>query len=611
MSGRAAILGLAALALAGCATAQDAQPRSAAPYLERKPSEEIIYFVLPDRFENGDPGNDRGGFAGDRLATGFDPTARGFFHGGDLAGLTRRLDYLEGLGVTAIWFAPIFQNKPVQGPPGQESAGYHGYWVTDFTRPDSHFGTREEFVRFVNAAHARGMKVYMDIITNHTADVIRYADGPATNYRYRSLGDYPYSTRGGPDGPAINPGFAGHEDSSEANFAKLVDPNYAYIPEVPEPERTVKVPAWLNDPIYYHNRGDTTFTGEDSRFGDFAGLDDLFTEHPRVRAGMIEIFCDWIERTRVDGFRIDTARHVDPGFWQVFVPAMQRCAASASIPNFHMFGEVYKDTPQNGYIAEYTRRDKLPAVLDFAFQAAMREMLGRDTGTVVLAQMFDGDVLYEGGEATALTLPTFLGNHDMGRFSTLLREDKAGIPQDELLSRVLLGHAMMLSLRGSPTVYYGDEQGFVGDGNDQQAREDMFPSRTAEYNDNRLIGTDATTADSNFDRNHPLYRLIAQFSALRRAHPALTRGRQQVRHYEQEPGIFAAARFDPDDGTEYLAVFNTSAEPRNANVWMNYGAQAIETLAGSCPAAVTAPGSAAFALPAFGYALCRARKTGE
>ena len=608
-------LPLLALGLTACATAQTPPAAvSTGPevnFRDRLPSEEIVYFVLPDRFENGDQTNDLGDFTGDRLQTGYDPTAKGFFHGGDLKGLTDRLDYLEKLGVTAIWFAPIFQNKPVQGPPGDESAGYHGYWVTDFTRPDGHFGTREEFKAFVDAAHARGMKVYMDIITNHTADVITYADGDATNFEYRSKGDYPYSTRGGPDGARINEGFMGDSDSSEANFAKLTDPNYAYIPVVPEAEKDVKVPAWLNDPIFYHNRGNSSFTGEDSRFGDFSGLDDLFTEHPRVRAGMIEIFGDWVRNTGVDGFRIDTARHVDPGFWQEFVPALEAVAKENGIPNFHMFGEVYKDIPENGYIAEYTRRDKLPAVLDFAFQAAMRELLGRDKGTVVLAHMFDGDVLYEGGEETAGKLPTFLGNHDMGRFSTLIKWDKPDISQDELLKRVMLGHAMMLSLRGSPVIYYGDEQGFVGDGNDQLAREDMFPSRTAVYNDNELIGTDATTADSNFDENHPLFRLIAEFSAIRRAHPALTRGRQEVRHYEQEPGIFAVSRFDPDDGTEYLAVFNTTGAQRSANVMLGYDARRLDTLAGACPAAVTAPGSAAFTLPAFGWAVCRVSETSK
>ena len=606
-------LALAAIAaaLSGCAHAQTPAPSTPAPadFRQRAPAEEVVYFVLPDRFANGDPKNDRGGLKGDRLATGFDPASKGFFHGGDLKGLTGKLDYLERMGVTAIWFAPIFQNKPVQGPKGDESASYHGYWVTDFTRPDAHFGTRAEFKAFVDAAQARGMKVYMDIITNHTADVIRYADGDATNYEYRSRGDYPYSTRGKADGPAINAGFAGDEDSSETNFARLTDPNYAYRPLVPAAERTAKVPAWLNDPIYYHNRGNSSFTGEDSRFGDFSGLDDLFTEHPRVRQGMIDIYGAWIDDFGIDGFRIDTARHVDPGFWQAFVPAMLKRAKAKGIPNFTMFGEVYKDVPQNGYIAEYTRRDKLPAVLDFAFQAAMRELLGRDKGTVVLAHTFDGDVLYEGGEAAALNLPTFLGNHDMGRFAHLIKADKPDITPAELLARVRLGHAMLMTLRGAPVIYYGDEQGFVGDGGDQLAREDMFPSRTAVYNDNDLIGTDATTAQANFDEAHPLYRLVAEMASLRKSHAALRKGRQVVRHYEQQAGVFAASRFDPDTGGEYVLAFNTSATPRRANVAIGYDARAFEGLSGACPARVTAPGSAAFDLPAFGWAVCRVSET--
>ena len=99
-------------------------------YRTRLPQDEVIYFVLPDRFENADPANDRGGLTGDRRVTGFDPTAKGFYHGGDLKGLTKRLGYLQQLGATAIWLGPIFKNKPVQGAPGKESAGYHGYWIT-------------------------------------------------------------------------------------------------------------------------------------------------------------------------------------------------------------------------------------------------------------------------------------------------------------------------------------------------------------------------------------------------------------------------------------------------------------------------------------------------
>ena len=598
------------LALAFLATIATA-PALAQDLRSRAPSEETVYFVLPDRFANGDTSNDRGGYRGDRLKTGFDPAAKGFYHGGDLKGLREKLPYLKDMGITAIWFAPIFKNKPVQGPEGDESAGYHGYWVTDFTQPDPHFGTRAEFKDFVDAAHGMGMKVYMDIITNHTADVIRYKNGAATNYEYRSRGDYPYSTRGKADGIAINAGFMGDEDSSEANFAALTDPTYAYIPEVPAAERNIKVPAWLNEPIFYHNRGNSSFTGEDSRFGDFAGLDDLFTEHPRVRQGMIDIYGAWIDDYGIDGFRIDTARHVDPGFWQVFVPAILERARARGIPNFAMFGEVYKDVPQNGYIAEYTRRDGLPQVLDFAFQASVREVLGRGKGTVVLAQLYDGDVLYEGGEAAALNLPTFLGNHDMGRFAWLVKQDRPGISQDELLARTRLAHAMLLLLRGAPVIYYGDEQGFVGAGGDQLAREDMFPSKTAAYNAIPLLGTRDTTAADNFGTANPLYRTIAALAKLRAEHPALRTGRQTVRHYEQTGGLFAATRKDEASGEELLITFNTASEPRVGNIAVPYAARSLTTLDGSCPAAVTAPGSARLELPAFGWAVCKLKPAAQ
>ncbi|XUU60794.1 alpha-amylase family glycosyl hydrolase [Erythrobacter sp. HA6-11] len=580
-------------------------------FRDRAPSEEVVYFVLPDRFENGDTTNDLGGLEGGPLVTGFDPTHKGFFHGGDLKGLTARLEYIERMGVTAIWFAPIFQNKPVQGPDGNKSAGYHGYWVTDFTRPDAHFGTREEFKAFVEAAHARGMKVYMDIITNHTADVIGYAEGEETGYSYRSKANFPYSRKLGLEGEPINEGFLGDEVQTEENFAKLTDPTYAYTPIIPDAEKNVKVPAWLNDPIYYHNRGDTTFTGESSRLGDFVGLDDLFTANPRVVDGMIEIYSAWIRDFGIDGFRVDTARHVNPEFWQKFVPAMLETAREEGIPNFHIFGEVARDDRQNGYIAEYTRRDGFPAVLDFAFQHSMREVIAKGQGTYILNELFDGDVLYEGGDEAALGMPTFLGNHDMGRFSTHIRDNMPGISQDELFARVKLGHAMLLTLRGSPVLYYGDEQGFVGDGIDQAARENMFPSKTDSYNDNDLIGTDATTAEENFDEAHPLYQLIAELAAIRKQHPALAKGRQVVRHYEQEAGFFAVSRFDAESGSEYLAVFNTVDEPRAGNVMLGYDARALETLSGSCPSAVTAPGSAAFDLPAFGWAICRVSETAQ
>lgn len=571
----------AAFLLSGCAMARAQVPSAPVPSAtvplssvrERLPEDEVIYFVLPDRFANGDTANDAGGIAGGPMQSGYDPVHKGFYHGGDLRGLMGQLDYIQGLGATAIWLAPVFENKAVQGGPGEESAGYHGYWVTDFTRVDPHLGTEADFRSLVDAAHARGMKVYMDIITNHSADVIQYRECPNSACPYRSIADYP-------DG--------------------------AYTPVVPAGEAGVKVPTWLNDPQYYHNRGNSTFRGESSLMGDFVGLDDLATENPRVVSGMIDIYADWIDRFGIDGYRVDTARHVNPEFWQAFVPAILERARLRGIPNFHIFGEVANDGINPGYLARHTIVDGFPAVLDFAFMASVHATVARDQSPEAFDLLFRGDALYRGGEMAALRLPTFLGNHDAGRFATFVARGNPNASDAERLARVRLGHAMMLTMRGVPTVYYGDEQGFVGDGGDQDAREDMFPSRVASYNDNDLIGTAATTASANFDTGHPLYRTISELSAIRRSHPALTRGRQILRNFGETPGLLAISRIDPVTGREVVAVFNTSSSAQSGNIIVDRATTRFTTLAGDCPAAVRVTGSAAITLPAFGYMICAA-----
>jgi len=122
---------------------------------------------------------------------------------------------------------------------------------------------------------------------------------------------------------------------------------------------------------------------------------------------------------------------------------------------------------------------------------------------------------------------------------------RADASEAELLQRLQLAYAMLLTLRGVPTIYYGDEQGFVGLGGDQAARQDMFASRVASYNDQPLLGTTSTTATSNFNPAHPLYQSIAALSKLRQAQPALRRGTQLVRAAGETPGLFAVSRIDP------------------------------------------------------------------
>lgn len=597
------LLLLVALVLIRGTTAA-AEPDAA--YRARLAEDEVVYFLLPDRFENGDPSNDRGGLRGDRLATGFDPTHKGFYHGGDLKGVESRLEYIRGLGATAVWLGPVFTNKPVQGEPGHESAGYHGYWITDFTRVDPHLGNNADLKRLVDAAHAKGLKVYLDIVVNHTADVIGYRECPQGHCAYRSRADYPYTRRGGPGGEPINAGFQGDEAAyqTEANFARLTRPDYAYTPFIAPGQEHVKVPDWLNDPIYYHNRGDSTFKGESSQLGDFGGLDDLMTENPRVVRGMIEIFSNWIDELGIDGYRVDTVKHVNPEFWQAFVPAIRARAAARGIPNFHLFAEVATSSMDPALLALHARIDAFPAVLDFGFAYAVHDTLVRDAGTDELATLFADDELYPGGAATALQLPTFISNHDAGRFAAYVRKLRPQASEAEVLKRVLLAHAMLLTLRGVPVVYSGDEQGFAGKGGDQDARQDMFASKVQSYNEESLVGTTSTTAHSNFNPSHPIYRAIAALAALRTQHAALRRGRQVVRAAADKPGLFAVSRFDPISQREIVIAFNTSTTALSAQVEVEAGSAYFASLHGACAAAASAPGSYRVEIPALDYLVC-------
>ena len=275
-------------------------------------------------------------------------------------------------------------------------------------------------------------------------------------------------------------------------------------------------------------------------------------------------------------------------------------AHARGIPNFHIFGEVFD--ADVAALARHTREDRLPAVLDFAFQAAVTDVVARATGSDRLARVFAADAVYEGGAAGALQMPTFLGSHDMGRFAHFVRTANPEISGDEWLARVTLGHAIMMFSRGVPVIYSGDEQGFAGDGGDQDAREDMFASQVAVYNDNRLVGTDATTATENFNANAPLYRRIAGMAAIRAANPALRRGRQVVRVFGSAPGLFAFSRID--GAGETLVAFNTGTIPIRAQIEVDPTSLAWRSAQGACAPGASAPGSYAVEIAALDYVIC-------
>lgn len=512
-----------------------------------------FYFVLPDRFANGDTGNDKGGLTGSRLSTGYDPTDKGFYQGGDLKGLTKRLDYIKGLGTTAIWMAPIFKNQPVQGTGSDASAAYHGYWITDFTQVDPHFGTNKDLETLISKAHAKGMKVFFDVITNHTADVVDYEE---KSYDYLAKGAFPYLTK---DGKPFDD--ADYADGKPA-FPAVDKDSFPRTPTVPAAKKNAKVPSWLNDPTMYHNRGDSTFAGESSAHGDFSGLDDLWTERPEVVSGMEKIYQRWVRDFDIDGFRIDTVKHVNMEFWTQWATALDSYAAKQGRDDFFMFGEVY--SADTAITSPYVTEGRLDATLDFPFQEAARQYASQGAGAGKLAGVFGDDYKYTTDKANAYEQVTFLGNHDMGRIGYFLNQDNPKATDAELVKKAKLANELMFLSRGNPVVYYGDEQGFTGSGGDKDARQTLFASKTADYLDDDQLGTDRTHASDAYDTKAPLYRQIRALSELRKANPALADGVQTERYAADGAGIYAFSRTDARTGTEYVVAFNNAGEARTA-----------------------------------------------
>ncbi|MFD5050560.1 pullulanase-type alpha-1,6-glucosidase [Streptomyces tendae] len=559
---------------------------------------EQFYFVLPDRFANGDAGNDRGGLTGTRLATGYDPTDKGFYQGGDLKGLTEKLDYIKGLGTTSIWMAPIFKNQPVQGTGKDASAGYHGYWITDFTQVDPHFGTNQDLKNLISKAHAKGMKVFFDVITNHTADVVDYEE---KSYDYLSKGAFPYLTKDGQ--PFDDADYA----DGERRFPRVDAGSFPRTPTVPAAKKNLKVPSWLNDPAMYHNRGDSTWAGESATYGDFNGLDDLWTERPEVVSGMEKIYQRWVKDFAIDGFRIDTVKHVNMEFWTQWATALDAYAAKKGRDDFFMFGEVY--SADTSVTAPYVTQGRLDSTLDFPFQDAARAYASQGGSAQKLASVFGDDYKYTTDKANAYEQVTFLGNHDMGRIGTFLKQDDPEATDAELLKKDKLANELMFLSRGNPVIYYGDEQGFTGAGGDKDARQPMFASRTADYLDDDQLGTDRTHAEAAYDPSAPLYRQISALAELRKANPALADGVQTERYAADGAGIYAFSRTDAKTGTEYVVAFNNADTAKSATFGTGsahmsfrglYGTDATVKSGADKKVTVTVPAGSAVVLKAAG-----------
>ncbi|WP_406478693.1 pullulanase-type alpha-1,6-glucosidase [Streptomyces sp. NBC_01615] len=554
-----AVAALAAAFLQPLAARADTPPappsdaKLAAEASRHDDTREQFYFVMPDRFANGDTSNDQGGLTGSRLSTGYDPTDKGFYQGGDLKGLTKKLDYIKGLGTTSIWMAPIFKNQPVQGTGKDASAGYHGYWITDFTQVDPHFGTNKDLETLISKAHAKGMKVFFDVITNHTADVVDYEE---KSYDYLSKGAFPYLTKDGV--PFDDADYA----AGTTTFPSVDPDSFPRTPTVTAAKKNAKVPSWLNDTTMYHNRGDSTYAGESTTYGDFSGLDDLWTERPEVVSGMEKIYEKWVRDFDIDGFRIDTVKHVNMEFWTQWATALDAYAAQHGRKNFFMFGEVY--SADTSITSPYVTQGRLDATLDFPFQDAARSYASQGGSAQKLASVFADDYRYTTDKANAYEQVTFLGNHDMGRIGYFLNQDNPKATDAQLLKKDQLANELMFLSRGNPVVYYGDEQGFTGSGGDKDARQTMFASKVADYLDDDEIGTDRTHASDAYDTSAPLYEQISALSKLRMDNPALADGVQTERYAADGAGVYAFSRTDAKTGVEYVVAVNNADEAKTA-----------------------------------------------
>ena len=222
--------------------------------------------------------------------------------------------------------------------------------------------------------------------------------------------------------------------------------------------------------------------------------------------------------------------------------------------DFFAFGEVFDGNP--AVMSQYTTAGKLQATLDFGFQL---QGVGFAKGgpATALADLFAGDDYYTDADSNAYQLPTFLGNHDMGRVAMFLKDHRAATRRS-MLKRVKFANSLMFGLRGNPVTYYGDEQGFVSTGGDQLAREDMFASQVDQYNDEHVLGGPDGSRD-RYDTTAPLYQHIAALSAIRAEHSALADGAQVPRFAADGPGVFAVSRIDADEQVEYVVAANNSS----------------------------------------------------
>jgi glycosidase len=439
-----------------------------------------IYQIITDRFYDGDPSNDNAD--GNYRPAGHRGTS---VHGGDFKGIEDKLDYIKSLGATAIWISPVVLNAEGE---------FHGYAGRDFYKVDPHWGTMADLQHLIQAAHARGILVIDDIVVNHGGNLVDSADPGYPHFKYP------------PDGYHLR----------FRNPDKQYPPPFNLSPENP---------ALTN---LFHNNGEIQDYDDTTQLelGELSGLDDFRTETPYVRTQMTKIYEFWIKEAGFDGFRIDTVKHVEMGFWQEWCPAIHAFAAVNGKPDFFTFGEV--PHPSDAKVGSYTGTMgggpyKLDSVLDYTLYFKINPIFAEATGSVRhLEEHFRAvDANYDPTARNQLV--TFLDNHDQPRFLSV---------PGATTNRLKVALVFLYTSRGIPCLYYGTEQAFNG-AKDPWDREDMF---AGQFEWGPSLG-------DNFNMTHPLYKLVAMLNNFRRLYPALQTGAQSnLWNSAHGPGLFAFTR---------------------------------------------------------------------
>ncbi|MEG3050571.1 MAG: alpha-amylase family glycosyl hydrolase [Thermomonas sp.] len=504
-----------ALAISGCASTSPRDATSTTTpakdyYGTLEPfAANAVYFVVTDRFVNGDTSNDHRDQGGAHRT--FDiplPACDGVagnigYLGGDFKGIAENLDYIRGMGFTSIWITPIVDNpdEAFTGgtPPGcgtiltdQGKSGYHGYWGVDFHKVDEHLPSPGlDFAGLAKSVHAKDMKLVLDIVGNHGSPGWTM---PTPQPRFGKV----Y----GKDGTLI----ADHQNLP---------------PQQLDPAR---------NPLHrFYNTTGPVDGAKGSIFdGNLAQLADFDAGNPAVLDYMVDAYGQWIDQG-ANAFRIDTIAWMPPAFWQQFTTRIR-----AKHPGFFMFGEAFD------YDAAKIATHTLPgngevSVLDFPMKQAMDEVFGRKRAG--FERIAPALFLRDGPPyANPYDLATFYDNHDMPRMDA----SDAGF---------IDAHNWLFTARGIPVVYYGSEMGFM--------------RGRAEHAGNRnYFGSEGIEAA----KRSPIHSALARIANVRAATPALQRGVQVDIELQGDRAVFYRVLQHADTRQIALVLLNKGDSPQRFEV---------------------------------------------